>query len=112
MMAFYGLGAPMVLVELKRSCSRLAGCEGVDDNDTLVTFDEGRVGKVEAPYLVDAVNNLEEPALRCKLGLAPQARVGLVGGVFLEEPVHIVIPHKMAVSIGDGIRLEGADEVL
>jgi hypothetical protein len=75
----------------------------------LVAFDQGHVGHVEAPDLVNAVGHLVQAVLGGELGLPPEA--GVCGGraVGVEEvPVHV--PDDAAVRSLDDHRVERGDE--
>ncbi len=88
----------------------LRGNERVDDHDALVAFDEGHVRQVQAPDLVDAVGDPVEALLGAEPGLAPQAGVGGVGAVAVEEGVGVVVVDHAAVGRPDHGRGQRCDE--
>ena len=99
----------MGVVEVKGSLRALLGNEGVGDDEAGVALNDGQVGYVGAPDLVDAVRYLEEAGLHVELVLAPQA--GIDGGGRLGSARHVLallvevpgsqIPDHLAILVDD-----------
>ena len=97
-------------VQGQSGSSGLRRNERIDDDDPGVTFNEGHVGQVEASHLVDPVTDLVEPLSGHELPLAPQAGVGGVWAVGIQEAVCVVVPDDSPSGVGDHARLERPHE--
>ena len=70
--------------------------QGVVDDPAGVALDEGDVGHVVAPDLIDAVHDLEQAVDVVELGVAPQAGIRGVGRLFIQEGVGVLAPGHLA----------------
>ena len=84
-------------VERERGGGGLLRDQRVDHDHALVALDQRHVRQVEAAHLVDAVGHLVQALLGAQLALAPQARVGRVRAVPVEEGVGVVVPDHLPV---------------
>ncbi|MNQ76954.1 hypothetical protein D3C85_918060 [compost metagenome] len=106
----HGFARTVAVVQLKTCFRGLGDVKRVDDDQAIVTFDDGHVGQVDAAYLVDLVGDLEQAGIGIELRQAPQAGVhGVRGLLLLEEIVLMRIPHRIAIGILD-LALEGGDQ--
>jgi hypothetical protein len=90
--------------ELECGCGGLGGCQGVYDHPALVSPDERDAGCVEAPHLVEAVEDLVEAVLGVEAGLAPQRRVYGVRAWGMHEVRCREVPGDGLPRVGEQLR--------
>jgi hypothetical protein len=73
----------------------------VDHDDAVVPLDEGHVGQVVAPDLVDPGDDLEETVLDQQLALTPQAGVRRVRARSVQVGVGVEVPDHATVLRAD-----------
>ena len=71
----------VLLVEFVRGCTGLHRSKRINDDDTLVSFDDGGVGQIQTSYLIDTVGDFEQTIDGGELGLAPKTWIGRFGTV-------------------------------
>jgi len=92
----------MFLVEVEAGAGDLGRDQGIDDDETPFTLDQGHVRDVEAADLIDAIGHLEEAVAHVEPRLAPEAWIHggrrlLVG----EEGVIVEAPHDASLVVLD-----------
>ncbi len=102
--------AAVLAVEGEGRGGGLGGDQRVDHDDPLMALDHVHVGEVEAAQLVEARRQLEEAGDAAELALSPEARVGGVGRLGLEEVVALQLPDRAAIRVLDPGWVEGGDE--
>jgi hypothetical protein len=88
-------------VEVERGAGGLGADQRIDDDQAVVALDDRHVRDVLVSHLVDAVGDLEQPALEHQLRLAPEARVDRVGRprALLDEGEALRVPEGPSVLI-------------
>ena len=89
---------------------RFNGDQRVDHDPTRLTADEGDVGEVVAPHLVDTIHHLEETVHVVQLGLSPEARINAIRSLPLDEVVHRHIPYHVAIVSPDDESIWASDK--
>ena len=102
--------AAVLAVEGEGRRRGLGGDQRVDHDDPLAALDHVHVGEVEAAQLVEARRQLEEPGDAAELALPPEARVGCLGRIGIEEVVTLQLPDSAAVLTLDPGWVEGGNE--
>ena len=102
--------APVLPVQGEGGGRGLGRDQRVDDDHAGVALDDGHVGEVEAPHLVDPGRHLEQALDAVQLALAPEAGVRRRRAVPLEEVVGVVVPHDPTVGVVHDAGLECRDE--
>ena len=85
----------------------------IEYDPSALRFNEGDVGQIVAPDLIDALGDLEQAVEHAQLGIAPQARVDRVRRRLVEADIRLVsfqIPDDIAFGIPDGQGFRGGDE--
>src|SRR5215813_8189407 len=77
----------MLIVQVQRGLSRFHREKGIDHDQSRIALQNGHVGKVDAPNLINPLDDLEEPVLMVELCLPPEAGIDRVGCRFLEERI-------------------------
>ncbi len=96
--------------ELQRRARDFDRGQRIDDDPAGACIDERHGRDVEAAHLVDALGDLEEAVLGEDLRLTPQARIGRIGRLALEERVRRQIERRAAVGPLDERILARRDE--
>jgi len=69
----------MLVVEIEREAGGFRRDQRVVDGDALLTLDDGQVGKVRPPHLIDTRNHFIEARFHQQLRDAPEAGVDGIG---------------------------------
>ncbi len=104
-----GPAASIGIVEVDRDPGRLCRNKRIDDNDSLIAFDDGHVRQVLIADLINAVGDFEETADVGQLRLAPEARIDTIWrcGVFPDEAELLRIPERLATFTRYCVRRQG-----
>ena len=98
------------VVQIQRRPGGFGHGQRIDDDQPVVTFDDGHVGQVEAAHLIQLGADLEQTGVGIELGQSPQARIDRFRRlVFGEEIIGIDVPDDFAGSVLD-LTLEGCDQ--
>src|SRR5262245_19203823 len=90
----------MLIVQVQRGLSRFHREKGIDHDQSRIAFQNGHVGKVDAPNLINPLDDLEQPVLMVELRLPPEAGIDRVGCRFFEERIDFLAPDHMPVRSG------------
>jgi hypothetical protein len=97
-------------IERETRSGGLDADEGVDDDRAPLPLDERHHRQVQAPDLVDAGYDLEQPVPGQQPGLPPQARVHRRRRLTVEEGVGLHVPHHPAARVTHHRRVESPQE--
>jgi hypothetical protein len=102
--------AAVLAVEGEGGGCGLGRYQRVDDDDPPLALDHVHVREVESAQLVEAGRHFEEAGDPVEPALAPEAGVGGVGALLVEEGVGVEIPDEPAAGALDPGRLEAGEE--
>src|SRR5215470_2458739 len=90
----------MLIVQVQRSLRRFHREKGVYHDQSRVALQNGHVGKVDAPNLINPLDDLEQPVLMVELRLPPEAGIDRVGRRSFEERIILLAPNHIPVRSG------------
>src|SRR5262249_37767910 len=90
----------MLIVQVQRGLRRFHREKGIDHDQSRIAFQNGHVGKVDAPDLINPLDDLEQPVLMVELCLPPEAGIDRVGRRFFEERIILLAPNHIPVWSG------------
>ena len=96
-----GQNAQIFVDQLQRRLGAFRGHQRVKDNPAGVTLDEGDIGQIIAPHLIDAVAYLKQTVDVVKLGVSPQTGVGCGGRIAVQEIIGLLAPNQFTLRIPD-----------
>jgi hypothetical protein len=90
----------MLIVQVQRGLGRFHREKGVDHDQSGIAFQNGHVGKVDAPNLINPLDDLEQAVLMVELRLPPEAGIDRVGRRSFEERIIFLAPDHTPVRFG------------
>src|SRR5215468_5619949 len=95
-----GSSRTMLVVKVQRGLRGFHREKSIDHDQSGIAFQNGHVGKVDAPNLINPLDDLEQPVLMVELRLPPEAGIDRVGWRSFEERIIFLAPDHMPVRSG------------